>query len=151
MQYCRHCFRVAQKCWCSAILHQAPGQTSALWTPPMVSYVAMVSSTETMASTSAARVTPSSYPPPGMPPLEPMDTLPAPTLENLLATAGVSRGGRTRSQPRNTHHSWHPPDEAHSATTAGAHPRKAGNNPGDSLPAAGVPTPMHHPQAEHCP
>ena len=57
-------------------------------------------STQTTASTSAAGVTPLSYPPPGMPPLEPMDMLPAPTSENLLATAGVSRGGRTRSQPR---------------------------------------------------
>ena len=60
----------------------------------------MASSTETTASSSVARVTPPSYPPPGMPPLEPMDTLPAPTSENLLATAGVSRGGRGRSQPR---------------------------------------------------
>ena len=60
----------------------------------------MVSSTETTASTSAARVTPPSYPPPGIPPLEPMDMLPAPTSENLLATAGVSRGGRTQSQLR---------------------------------------------------
>ena len=100
VRYCRHCFGVGQKCLCSAIPHQAPGQTSALWTPPTVSYVAMVSSTETMASTSAAGVTPPSYPPPGIPPLEPMDTLPAPTLENLLATAGVGRGSRTRSQPR---------------------------------------------------
>ena len=60
----------------------------------------MVSSTENTASTSAAGVTRLSYPPPGMPPLEAMDTLPAPTTENLLATAGVSRGGRTQSQPR---------------------------------------------------
>ena len=66
----------------------------------MVSYMAMVSSTETTASTSAAGVTCPSYPPPGMPPLEAMDTLMAPTTENLLATAGVSRGSRTRSQPR---------------------------------------------------
>ena len=100
MRYCRHCFRVGQKCRCSAIPHQAPGPTSALWTPPMVSYTDMVSSTETMASTSAAGVTHPSYPPPGMPPLKAMDTLPAPTTENLLASAGVSRGGRTRSQPR---------------------------------------------------
>ena len=100
VRYCRHCFGVGQKCRCSAIPHQAPGQTSALWTPPTVSYAAMVSSTETMASTSAAGVTPLSYPPPGIPPLEPMDTLPAPTSENLLATASVGRGGRTRSQLR---------------------------------------------------
>ena len=100
VQYCQHCFKVGQKCRCSAIPHQASSQTSALWTPPMVSYAAMVSSTKTTASTSVAGVTPPSYPPPRMPPLEPMDTLPAPTSENLLATAGVSRGGRTRSQPR---------------------------------------------------
>ena len=100
MRYCQHCFRVGQKCRCSAIPHQAPVQTSALWTPPTVSYVAIVSSTETTASTSVAGITPPSYLPPGMPPLEPMDTLLAPTLENLLATAGVGRGGRTRSQPR---------------------------------------------------
>ena len=84
----------------STIAHQAPGPTSALWTPPTVSYVAMVSSTETTASTSAAGVTHLSYPPPGIPPLEAMDMLPAPTTENLLATAGVGRGGRTGSQPR---------------------------------------------------
>ena len=98
VQYCRHCFRVGQKCRCSAIPHQNPGPTSALWVPPMVSYVAMVSSTETMANTSAAGVTHPSYPPPGMPPLEAMDMLPAPTTENLLATAGVGRGTKPRSQ-----------------------------------------------------
>ena len=100
VRYCRHCFGISQRCWCSTIPHQAPGLTSALWTPPTVSYVAMVSSTETTASTSAAGVTHPSYPPPGMPPLEVMDTLPAPTTENLLTTAGVGRGGRTRTQPR---------------------------------------------------
>ena len=52
----------------------------------------MVSSTETTASTSAAGVTPPSHRLPGMPALEAMDTLPAPTMENLLATAGVGRG-----------------------------------------------------------
>ena len=60
----------------------------------------MVSSTKTTASTSVAGVTPLSYLPPEIPPLEPMDMLPAPNLENLLATAGVGRGSRTRSQPR---------------------------------------------------
>ena len=59
----------------------------------------MISSTKTTASTSAAGVTCPSHPPPGMPPLEAMDTLPAPTMENLLATAGVGRGARPRSQP----------------------------------------------------
>ena len=100
VQYCRFCFGVGQKCQCSSVPHQAPGQASALWMPPTMSYTAMASSTKTMASSSVARVTPPSYPPLGIPPLEPMDTLPAPTSENLLATAGVGRGGRTRSQPR---------------------------------------------------
>ena len=99
VRYCRFCFGVGQKCRCSSIPHQAPGQASALWAPPMMSYVAMASSTETTASSSAAGVTPPSHPPPGLPPLEPMDTLPAPASENLLATAGVSRGGRGKRQP----------------------------------------------------
>ena len=72
----------------------------ALWAPPTVSYTAMVSSTETTASTSAAGVTPPSYLPPGIPQLEAMDMLPAPTMENLLATTGVSRGSRTWADPR---------------------------------------------------
>ena len=95
VRYCRSCFGVGQRCQCSAIPRQAPGPKSALWTPPTVSYAAMVSSTETTASTSAAGVTPPSYLSPWMPALEAMDTLPAPTTENLLATAGVSRGSRT--------------------------------------------------------
>ena len=99
VRYCRLCFGVCQKCGCSSIPHQTPSQASALWTPPMMSYMAMASSTETTASSSAAGVPPPRYPPPGLPPLEPMDTLPAPTSENLLATAGVSRGSRGRSQP----------------------------------------------------
>ena len=94
VRYCRRCFGVGQRCRCSAIPHQLPGPMSALWTPPTVSYVAMVSSTETTASTSVAGITHPSYPPPGMPPLEAMDMLPAPTTENLLATAGVGRGAR---------------------------------------------------------
>ena len=59
----------------------------------------MISSTKTTASTSAAGVTRPSHPPPGMPPLEAKDTLLAPTMENLLVTAGVARGARPRSQP----------------------------------------------------
>ena len=78
---------------------QAPGLMAALWTPPTVSYVAMVSSTETTASTSAAGVTPPSHLPPGMPAIKPMDTLPAPTMENLLATAGIGRGHKPRTLP----------------------------------------------------
>ena len=125
VRYCRHCFGVGQKCRCSAIPHQAPGPTLALWTPPTVSYTAMVSSTKTTACTSVAGVTHPSYPPPGMPPLEAMDMLLAPTLENLLATAGVGRGGRTRSQPR-------------TPTTPGIHQTRS------RVPQQPVPTPGRH-------
>ena len=86
-------------CHCSVVPHQAPGPMAALWMPPTVSYTAMVSSTETTASTSAAGMTPSSHLSPGMPAIEPMDTLPAPTMENLLATAGVSQGCKPRTLP----------------------------------------------------
>ena len=102
VKYCRLCFRVGKKCGCSSVPRQAPSQASALWTPPMMSYATMASSTETTASSSGGWVPPLRYPPPGLPPLElaPMDTLLAPTSENLLATAGVGRGGRGLRQPR---------------------------------------------------
>ena len=100
VRYCQSCFGVSQRCQCSAVPRQAPGPMAALWTPPTVSYAAMVSSTETTASTSAAGVTPPSHLPPGMPALEPMDMLPAPTMENLLATAGVGRGHKPQTQLR---------------------------------------------------
>ena len=101
VKYCCLCFRVGKKCGCSSIPRQTPGQASALWTPPMMSYVVMASSTKTTASSSAAGVPPPRYPPPGLPPLEPapMDTLLGPTSENLLATAGVGRGSRGQRQP----------------------------------------------------
>ena len=102
VKYCCLCFGVGKRCGCSSVPHQTPSQASALWTPPTMSYATMTSPTETTASSSAGRVPPPRYPPPGLPPLElaPMDTLPAPTSENLLATAGVSRGGRGLRQPR---------------------------------------------------
>ena len=102
VKYCCLCFRVGKKCGCSSVPCQTPGQALALWMPPMMSYVAMASSTGTMASSSVGGVPPLRYPPPGLPPLEPvpMDTLLAPTSENLLATAGVGRGGRGLRQPR---------------------------------------------------
>ena len=104
VRYCRHCFGVGHRCQCSAIHHQAPGLTSALWTPPTVSYVAMVSSTETTASTSAAGVTHPSYPTPGMPPLEAMDTLPAwlplrRTCWQLPVSVGAAGHGLSRKYP----------------------------------------------------
>ena len=84
----------------SVLCHPSPGSWPdiGLWTPPTVSYTAMVSSTKTTASTSAAGVIHPSYLPPGMPPLEAMDMLLAPTTENLLATAGVGRGHGTQTQ-----------------------------------------------------
>ena len=97
VRYCRSCFGISQRCQCSAVPCQAPGPTAALWTPPTLSYAATVSSTETTASTSAAGVTPPSHWQPGTPALEPMDMLPAPTTENLLATAGISRGHKPRT------------------------------------------------------
>ena len=100
VRYCRSCFGVGQRCQCSTVPRQAPGPMAALWAPPTVSYMAMVSSTETTASTSAAGVTPLSYLPSGMPALEAMDTLPAPTTENLLATAGISQGRKPWTQPQ---------------------------------------------------
>ena len=99
VQYCRFCFGVSRKCQCSGIPHQTPGQALALWVPLMMSYMAMASSTETTASSSAAGVTPPRHPPLGLPPLEPMDMLLAPASKNLLATAGVGRGGRGQRQP----------------------------------------------------
>ena len=99
VRYCRSCFGVGQRRQCSAVPRQAPGPTAALWVPPTVSYATMVS-TETTASTSAAGVTPLSHLLPEMPAPEAMDTLPAPSMENLLATAGVGRGRKPRTQPR---------------------------------------------------
>ena len=102
VKYCCLCFRVGKKCRCSNVPRQIPSQAWALWMPLMMSYVTMASSTETTASSSAGGVPPLRYPPLGLPPLDPapMDTLPAPTSENLLATAGVGRGGRGLRQPR---------------------------------------------------
>ena len=61
VQYCHLCFEVGLKCGCSSIPRQAPSQALALWTPPKMSYVAMASSIETTASSSAAGVPPPRY------------------------------------------------------------------------------------------
>ena len=57
----------------------------------------MASPTKTMASTPVGGVPPLGYPPLGLPPGDPvwMDTLLAPSTENLLATTGVVRGWRS--------------------------------------------------------
>ena len=91
VRYCRSCFGVGPGCQCSM---------AALWTPPTLSYSAMVSSTETTASTSTAGVTLPSHLPPREPAIELMDTLPPLTTENLLATAGVGRGCKPQTAPR---------------------------------------------------
>ena len=100
VQYCRSCFGVGPRCQCSAVPLQVSGPTAALWAPPTLSYSAMVSSTETTASTSTAGVTPPSHLPPRDPAVELMDTLPPLTMENLLATAGVGRGCKPQTPPR---------------------------------------------------
>ena len=99
MRYCQNCFGIGPGCQCSAVPHQVSGSMAALWIPPKLSYSAMVSSTETTASTSTAGVTPRSHLPPEGPAIELMDTLLPPTTENLLATAGVSRGRKPRTPP----------------------------------------------------
>ena len=93
-RYCRSCFGIGPGCQCSAVPCQAPGLTA-----PTLSYSAMVSSTETTASTSAAGVTPLSHLLPRGPVTKPMDMLPPPTTENLLATAGISRGRKPQVPP----------------------------------------------------
>ena len=101
VRYCRHCFGVGQRCRCSVIPHQAPGTTTALWLPPVASYAAMASSTETIASTSTVGVTASrTSGTSGMPLLEPMETSPPLSMADLLLTAGVGRGTRGRTPPR---------------------------------------------------
>ena len=99
VRYCRSCFGVGPGCQCSAVPHQVSGPTAALWAPPTLSYSAMVSSTETTASTSMAGVTPLSHLPPRDPAVELMDTLPPLTMEILLATAGVGRGHKPQTLP----------------------------------------------------
>ena len=98
--YCWSCFGIGLGCQCYTVPCQAPGLEAALWTPPTLSYSAMVSSTETTANTSAAGVTPPSHLLPRGPTTEPMDTLPPPTMENLLATASVGWGRKPRVPPQ---------------------------------------------------
>ena len=99
VRYCRICFGIGSACQCSAAPHQVSGPMAALWVPPSLSYAAMVSSTETTASTSTAGATSSSHSLPRDPLGEPMDTSSPLTTENLLATAGVGRGRRPRVPP----------------------------------------------------
>ena len=99
VRYCRSCFGIGSACQCFAAPRQVSGPMAALWAPPSLSYVAMVSSTETTASTSMAGVTSLSHSLPRDPLGEPMDTLSPLTTENLLVTAGIGRGHRPRVPP----------------------------------------------------
>ena len=72
----------------------------ALWMPPIASYAAMASSTETTVSTSTVGAAPLRYPTSALPPLEPMDMSPPLTTEQLLLMAGIDRGGRGRTPPQ---------------------------------------------------
>ena len=100
VRYCRSCFGVGSGCQCSAAPCQFSGPTAALWALPTLSYSAMVSSTETMASTSMAGATPSSRLLPQDHIAEPMDTLPPLTMKNLLATAGIGWGCKPQTPLR---------------------------------------------------
>ena len=100
VRYCQSCFGVGSGCQCSTSPRQVSGPMAALWAPPTLSYSAMVSSTETTVSTSTAGATPPSRLPPRDPIPELMDTLPPLTTENLLATAGISRGHKPQTSPR---------------------------------------------------
>ena len=99
VRYCQSCFGVSSGCQCSTAPCQVSGPMAALWAPPSLSYMAMVSSTETTASTSTAGATSLSHSLPQDPLGEPMDMSPPLTTENLLATTGVSRGRRPRVLP----------------------------------------------------
>ena len=57
-RYCQHCFGVGQQCRCTVAPHRAPGPVTALWTPPIASYMAMASSTETTVSASTGVAAP---------------------------------------------------------------------------------------------
>ena len=93
VRYCQHCFRVGQRCQCLVMPQQAPGATTALWSPSVASYTATASPTETIASTSTVGATASrTGGTSGMPQLEPMETSPPLSTVNLLLTAGVGRG-----------------------------------------------------------
>ena len=142
VRYCWSCFGISSACQCSAAPRQVSGPMAALWALPSLSYTAMVSSTETTASTSMAGATSSSHSLPQDPLGEPMDTSSPLTTENLLATAGDRwrrPGPQTTGPAEQANSSWSPSDETSDTSTASVYPRRAGNEAGNTLPTTGVP------------
>ena len=97
--YCRFCLRVGKKCRCSNVPHQSPSSGSTLWTPPMMSYPAMASSTETTASSSVGGVSPQRHPPIGLSPADSAGMSYA-TMASILEAAASSPAGRVPPQRR---------------------------------------------------
>ena len=129
VRYCRHCFGVGRQCRCSVMPRQAPGATTSLWSPPGMSYAAMASSTETIASTStASRVVGTS----SMPPLEAMETSSPLSTASLLLAAGVGRGAGGQTPP------GHPPPLDLASQDRGHLPHKC-PPPGEQGAAASTP------------
>ena len=70
IKYCRFCLSIGKKCRCSNVPWQSPSAGATLWTPPMMSYPAMASFTETTASSSVGGVPPQRHPPIGLSPAD---------------------------------------------------------------------------------
>ena len=111
VRYCQSCFGVSPGCQCSAVPRQASGPMAALWTPPTLSYSAMVSSTETMASTSMAGVTPLSHLPPRGTAIELMGHVAASHYGELAGNCWRRPGPQTTDPTMHTNSSWSPSDE----------------------------------------
>ena len=89
VKYCHFCFGVGRKCRCGNVPRRTPSQGSGLWMPPMMSYPAMASPTETTASSSVGGVPPLRHPPPGLPPVDPA-TMSYATMASLPEAAASS-------------------------------------------------------------
>ena len=62
IKYCCFCLGVGKKCRCSNVPWQSSSSGSTLWTPPMMSYPAMASFSETTAISSVGGVPPQRHP-----------------------------------------------------------------------------------------
>ena len=101
VKYYRFCFGVGRKCRCSNVPHQTPSPASGLWTPPTMSYPAMASPTETMASSSVGGVPPLRHPPLGLPPVDPamMSYSAMASLPEAAASSSANRVPPLRHPP----------------------------------------------------